>query len=260
MPKKYLGVGRDSGATRLVNVADPTSATDGATKQYVDTGNAAAVSSAQSSAAGLYLPILGALSTKTASYTLADTDATVVFNTASSALTATLPTAVGRAGRRFVVKKLGGATANPLTIATTSSQTIDGATTEIISVAGGFRELISDGANWHIIGGKVEPVIVTATSPANGGTLTLDASVGSVYRVATSVAGFILAAPTNPIDADSLNVEITPTVAFSLTVNAAILLTAGIVSPISVPANKKLFLGLRTVGSTWYLLAATQAS
>lgn len=36
MAKKYLGIGRDFGATKLVNVADPTLANDGATKGYVD--------------------------------------------------------------------------------------------------------------------------------------------------------------------------------------------------------------------------------
>lgn len=36
MAKKYLGVGRDFGATKLTNVADPTLSSDGATKGYVD--------------------------------------------------------------------------------------------------------------------------------------------------------------------------------------------------------------------------------
>lgn len=36
MPKKYLGVAKDFGATKLTNVADPTLSNDGATKGYVD--------------------------------------------------------------------------------------------------------------------------------------------------------------------------------------------------------------------------------
>lgn len=36
MAKKYQGVGKDFGATRIVNIADPTSPSDGATKAYVD--------------------------------------------------------------------------------------------------------------------------------------------------------------------------------------------------------------------------------
>ncbi len=36
MPKKYQGVGKDFGGTRAVNIADPTTASDAATKSYVD--------------------------------------------------------------------------------------------------------------------------------------------------------------------------------------------------------------------------------
>lgn len=100
------------------------------------------------------------------------------------------------------------------------------------------------------------PIVTTATSPANAGTLTLDAATGALFRVATSVAGFTLAAPTNPTDGEAVNVEITPTVSFSLIIHSAILLTTGITTPIAVAANKKLFLGLRYSGSAWYLLAA----
>lgn len=203
------------------------------------------------------LDILGPISTKTANYTLSDADAVVVFNTASAAMTATLPTAVGRTGRRFMIKKLGGSTANALTIATTASQTIDGATTEVISLAGGFRELISDGANWHILGGKIEPVTQALANVGAGGTINIDAAIGSVYRVTTTGGTATLAVPTNPIDADAIDIEITANVALTLTINASILLTTGIATPINVPANKKLFLKMRTISTTWYLLAAT---
>lgn len=36
MSKKYLGVGQDQGATKIVNIADPTNPADAATKAYVD--------------------------------------------------------------------------------------------------------------------------------------------------------------------------------------------------------------------------------
>lgn len=238
-----------------VIVPAPTAGGHAATKTYVDAQASAATSSALSTAAGLYDTLDSPVVAKTASYTLVDTDRVVIFNTASGAMTATLPTAVGRGGQKFVIKKLGGTTANPLTIDPNGSQTIDGALTEVISVAGGFREIISDNANWHIISGKVEPVVITVTSPANAGSTVIDASIGSIYRIATGVAGFILAAPTNPIDADSINIEITPTVTFALTINAAIINCTGVASPMAVPANKKLFLGLRSIGTTWYLLA-----
>lgn len=86
--------------------------------------------------------------TKTGNYTLTAVDVTVVFN--GSSLTATLPSAVtmGR-GKRFDVKNIN---ASALTIATTSSQTID-ATTPVAVTVGQCRTYLSDGANWFIIGG-----------------------------------------------------------------------------------------------------------
>lgn len=207
-------------------------------------------------------PLLSVMAAKTASYTLVDTDEVVVFDTTSGALTATLPTPVGRSGKRFLIKKLSGAGAipNSLTIATAAA-TIDGNATEVISVAGGFREFVSDGAIWHIVGGSVVPVINSPASPANGGTLTIDASIASVYRISTSVAGWILAPPTNPIDGDQIIVEITPSATFALTINASILLTTGLTATVNAAAGKRIFLGLRYItGVGWFLVASTVAS
>lgn len=87
--------------------------------------------------------------TKTANYTLTSLDKTVLADTTSGDKTMTLPTAVGRLGRRFTVKKI--VSANVLTIATTSSQTIDGSTTAAVSVQYLSLTLESDNANWHIV-------------------------------------------------------------------------------------------------------------
>lgn len=104
-------------------------------------------------------------------------------------------------------------------------------------------------------------IISTDTSPANAGTYTIAANTGTggpatTRRVATSVAGFILGVPTSGFDGQQVVVEITPTVTFSLTVHASIALTNGITSPIAVPANKTLYLGLRMRGAGWKLMAA----
>lgn len=205
-------------------------------------------------------PLIDVISAKSANYTLVNTDSVVVFNTTTAGLTATLPSAsTAGAGKKYLIKKLGGTTANPLTIAS-SGGTIDTFSTEVISIAGGFREVISDGTNWHIVGGKVEPVVVSLANVAAAGTISIDASIGNIYRVTTTGSTATLAVPTNAIDADSINIEVTANAALSLTINASILLTTGITTPISVPINKKLFLGLRTIGTTWYLLASTQQS
>jgi hypothetical protein len=196
---------------------------------------------------------------KTATYTATTADRVIIFDTTSGAMTCNLHAASTMTNMALIIKKLGGSTANPLTIDANSTETIDGALTEVISVAGGFRELISDGTKWHIIGGKVEPIIVTLSNLTTAGqNISIDASVASIYRIATtsSASTCTLAVPTNPIDGDAINVEVSATVATSVTINASILLTTGITSPIAVPIGKKLFLGLRTIGSTWYLLAA----
>ncbi len=86
------------------------------------------------------------LRTITASATLTGTDSTVLLNAAT--LTATLPTAVGITGRTYTVKLI---TASTGTVATTSSQTIDGATTYSLSANHKYVTVQSDGANWQIV-------------------------------------------------------------------------------------------------------------
>lgn len=65
----------------------------------------------------------------------------------SGTTTLTLPTAVDN-GSRYTIKNTG---TGVVTVATTSSQTIDGATTATIAVADASIDVISDGANWRIL-------------------------------------------------------------------------------------------------------------
>lgn len=87
---------------------------------------------------------------KTGAYTLTATDSTVLCNATTAAFTVTLPTAVGIAGRRYAIKKTD-SSANVVTVGTTSSQTIDGATTKALSTQYASIDIVSDGANWNII-------------------------------------------------------------------------------------------------------------
>lgn len=205
-----------------------------------------------------------ATAAKTANYTLTGSDDVIIMNTTSGALTATLPTAVGRAGQGFWIKKLG---PNPLTINTTGGQSIDGVTSETISMAYGFRQVISDGTSWHIIGGKIEPVVLTLADVAGNGTISLNASAATLYRVRGTGSPITFAAPGNPIDADVVNAEIYNSSGSSLVINiaAAIFETGGLPAAYTVPAGKALFLALRyrattspaTLTAGWRLLAAT---
>lgn len=62
-------------------------------------------------------------------------------------LTATLPTAVGNTNK-YSIKRTG---AGDVTVATTSSQTIDGSTTFVLDILYMSVDVVSDGANWVVV-------------------------------------------------------------------------------------------------------------
>jgi hypothetical protein len=198
--------------------------------------------------------LLGPIVAKTANYTATDADEVITVDCSGGDRTITLPAASGRAGKVYTIKKIAGV-ANYVIIDGNASETIDGSLTETIYIPGDMRTIICDGSNWFIINDKNTPIIASPSSPSNGGTLTVDASTATVFRVSTGVAGFTLAVPTKPTDGQQLNFEISPSVTHSLTLNASILLTSGITSPIAVPSGKKLFLGLRYVSTAWFAIA-----
>ena len=83
---------------------------------------------------------------KTSTYSVLTSDFMV--DCTSGTFTVTLPTAVGITGKRFLIKNSGAGT---ITIATTSSQTIDGTTTKTLNVQYSNYQVISDGANYKVI-------------------------------------------------------------------------------------------------------------
>jgi len=87
-----------------------------------------------------------AYSTKSSNYTLTDNDDYIVVTNAS---TITLPTAVGRAGKRYVLRSTVGAGVSS-SLTTTSGQTIDGIIGPFSFGFGSYNILIvfSDGSNW----------------------------------------------------------------------------------------------------------------
>lgn len=85
-----------------------------------------------------------AIATKTSTYPITLADSTILAN---GTFTVTLPTAASIAGRTFTIKNIG---TGVVTVATTSSQTIDGSLTQIINAQYNSMTVISNGSNWFI--------------------------------------------------------------------------------------------------------------
>lgn len=83
---------------------------------------------------------------KSSTYAITNDDGTI--DCTSGTFTVTLPTAIGISGKKFIVKNSGVGT---ITIATTSSQTIDGSLTVGINSQYSTIQLQSTGANWIIL-------------------------------------------------------------------------------------------------------------
>ena len=85
--------------------------------------------------------------TTTGAYLTSSTNGIQQMILGNGTLTVTLYTASGNSGYSVTVKNVGSGT---VTIATTSSQTIDGSTSRTISNPYGSFTMVSDGSNWSI--------------------------------------------------------------------------------------------------------------
>ena len=97
------------------------------------------------------LDVRGSLSTNYKAFTTSTTAATdnILVFTGTSAATLTLPTASTCTGRSYWIKNASSNT-SVLTIATTSSQTIDGLGSWTVDEANQVVCVVSNGANWNI--------------------------------------------------------------------------------------------------------------
>jgi hypothetical protein len=87
--------------------------------------------------------------TKTAAYTATDADYCIFGDTTGGAFTITLPTAVGRTDKEFVIKQIGSATA--LTVGG-GGVNIDGAATKVYAAQNEVHTYKSNGSVWFIVG------------------------------------------------------------------------------------------------------------
>ena len=103
--------------------------------------------------------IQGAMTTRVnpvaAAYSISDLDQIILVDSTAAIRTVTLPSAATIPGRRYTIKDWKGTAAtHTITIATVSSQTIDGAGSATLTTNYQAVELVSDGANWSIISNK----------------------------------------------------------------------------------------------------------
>ncbi len=86
---------------------------------------------------------------KTTAYSILVSDWFLKLDATGGIFTVTLPTAVGYTDKEYILKKID-SSGNVITVATTSSQTIDGSTTKSLSTQWSTLVVVSDGANWLI--------------------------------------------------------------------------------------------------------------
>ena len=115
---------------------------------------------------GITFPLTGI----TATYLVKEED--YLIDVTGNTVTVTLPTAVGVNGQNYVIKNRG---TGVVTVATTSSQTIDGANTKSLNNNDSI-EVISDGSNWIIAAGTGT---VTSSTTAKSGIVSNTTWTGS---------------------------------------------------------------------------------
>ena len=115
---------------------------------------------------GITLPLTGI----TATYLVKEED--YLIDVTGNTVTVTLPTAVGVNGQNYVIKNRG---TGVVTVATTSSQTIDGSNSKSLNNNDGI-EIISDGSNWIIAAGTGT---VTSSTTAKSGIVSNTTWTGS---------------------------------------------------------------------------------
>lgn len=92
-----------------------------------------------------------AIKTVTADYTATVNDNTILANTTSAAITVTLPSASGIAGRIYTIKKIGSGGINRELTVAPASGTIDGGSNYVIYNDWTHVAMQTDGTNWFII-------------------------------------------------------------------------------------------------------------
>lgn len=89
--------------------------------------------------------------TQNTTYSAVSSDDVILITATSAGWTLSLPAASGVTGRIWTFKRTDSNPGNAITIDPNSSETIDGATTVVITTQYAALSIVSDGSNWHII-------------------------------------------------------------------------------------------------------------
>jgi|GEM_PF-2059144 len=156
----FATINTGEGANELYDMNQNVQTTDAVTFATINTGEGANelydmnqnvtttsdVTFANISGTGISLPF----ASKTSAYTITSSDYSIAADASSGAFDITLPTASGITGRIYFIKRINSG-GNAVTVVTTSSQTIDGATTFSLSAQYASLMVQSNGSNWIII-------------------------------------------------------------------------------------------------------------
>lgn len=144
---RYANVSTDSKTQLDIALVDGSAQTAGVNIMSLQSGGNVGVGTTSPTS---LLHTAGSFSTgyvaKTGTYTATVSNYTI--DCTANTFTVTLPTAVGITGRIYVIKNSGAGT---ITVGTTSSQTIDGVTTQTLATQYSSYTVQSNGANWIII-------------------------------------------------------------------------------------------------------------
>ena len=124
---------------------------------FVDGGNDKVGINTSTPGSGLHVnsSFATAITAKSSNYTATASDHTILIDCSSSNVTITLPTAVGIAGRMYIIKRVDGS-ANAGNINTNGSEEIDGSSAGSIASMGSVV-IQSDNSNWWKVAEYINP-------------------------------------------------------------------------------------------------------
>jgi len=125
---------------------------------YVDGANDRVAIDTSTPNSGLHVNTSVAFAGKVISqnYTATASDHMIFVNAGQSSVTLSLPTAVGIAGRQYIIKRVDGNGQNQVTVDPNGSQTIEGAVTKSIENQNSIV-IVSDNSNWWIVSEFITP-------------------------------------------------------------------------------------------------------